>query len=138
MRLSVLGVLETQDGYPLRTKDGTTVSVDPVKTVDIDPDGIVRQDGQELAQLDVVNFPDNHLLSKYGRNYFQASGLVDPPAAAPLAGVQQGRLEGANFQTAESAVRLVSIMRQFEALQKAMTIGVDMNKKLIDEVARTS
>ena len=50
----------------------------------------------------------------------------------------QGRLEGANGAPAEHAVRLVSIMRQFEMLQRALAIGGEMNKKAIDEVARVS
>jgi flagellar basal-body rod protein FlgG len=50
--------------------------------------------------------------------------------------VQQGNLESANFQTAESAVRLITVMRQFESLQKAMSVGTDMNKKAVEEVAR--
>ena len=38
----------------------------------------------------------------------------------------------------ENAVRLVGILRQYEALQKAISIGTDMNRKAIEEVARVS
>ena len=37
---------------------------------------------------------------------------------------------------AESAVRLVGLMRQFEMLQKAISITTDMNKKALEDVAR--
>jgi flagellar basal-body rod protein FlgG len=50
--------------------------------------------------------------------------------------VLQGKLEQSNVGTAESAVRLVSIMRQFEMLQKAAGIGNDLYKEAITEVAR--
>jgi flagellar basal-body rod protein FlgG len=50
--------------------------------------------------------------------------------------VEQGKLEASNTGTAESAVRLVSIMRQFEMLQKAITIGDDMRKQAIEQVAK--
>jgi flagellar basal body rod protein FlgG len=33
-------------------------------------------------------------------------------------------------------VRLVSVMRQFEMLQKAVTLGAEMNRRAIEEVAR--
>jgi flagellar basal body rod protein FlgG len=33
-------------------------------------------------------------------------------------------------------MRLVGMMRQFEMLQKAVTMGVEMNSKAIQEVAR--
>ncbi len=36
----------------------------------------------------------------------------------------------------ESAVKLVGVMRQFEMLQKAMTLGSEMNKRAIEEVAK--
>jgi flagellar basal-body rod protein FlgG len=50
--------------------------------------------------------------------------------------VQQGKLENSNVAPAESAVRLVGLMRQFEMLQKAITITTDMNKQALTEVAR--
>jgi flagellar basal body rod protein FlgG len=37
---------------------------------------------------------------------------------------------------ADFAVRLVSVMRQFEMLQKAMNIGSEMSKSAIQEVAK--
>jgi flagellar basal-body rod protein FlgG len=49
--------------------------------------------------------------------------------------VEQGKLEASNSGSAESAVRLVSIMRQFEMLQKAATLGEDMSKQAIEQVA---
>ena len=36
----------------------------------------------------------------------------------------------------EEQVDLVAIMRQFEMLQKAMSIGNDLNKRAMEEVAR--
>jgi flagellar basal-body rod protein FlgG len=50
--------------------------------------------------------------------------------------VEQGQLEASNTGPAEAAVRLVSVMRQFEMLQKAISLGNEMNKKVIDEVAK--
>ena len=35
-----------------------------------------------------------------------------------------------------AAVRLVGVMRQFEMLHKAISIGAEMNKKAVEEVAR--
>jgi flagellar basal body rod protein FlgG len=50
--------------------------------------------------------------------------------------VRQGRLEGSNVSPAEGAVRLVSVIRQFEMLQKAIALGAEMNRKAVEEVAR--
>jgi hypothetical protein len=59
------------------------------------------------------------------------------PAGMPAAtSVAQGQLETSNNGPTESAVRLVSVMRQFEMLQKAVTLGAEMNRKAIEEVAK--
>jgi flagellar basal-body rod protein FlgG len=88
-----------------------------------------------VAQINLVDFSNPQTLAKQGQNYFFADN-GNTPAPASGAEVQQGNLESANFQTAESAVRLITVMRQFESLQKAMSVGTDMNKKAVEEVAR--
>jgi flagellar basal-body rod protein FlgG len=50
--------------------------------------------------------------------------------------VEQGKLEASNTGSAESAVRLVHVMRQFEMLQKAVTLGVEMNRAAVEQVAK--
>lgn len=135
LRLSPDGHLETQAGYKLRDQNGKPIQLDSSRPVDIGTDGVVRQDGIEIARLDIVDVKDPQTLAKKGQNYYQLLS-ADVPTRTAQAEVQQGRLESANFQTAESAVRLVNVMRQFESLQKAMTIGSDMNRRVIEEVAK--
>jgi len=60
------------------------------------------------------------------------------PASAAQPEIRQGMVEAANSQPAESAVRLVNIMRQFEALQKALAIGADMSLRALQEVAKVA
>ena len=50
--------------------------------------------------------------------------------------MEQGRIEASNVGAAESSVRLVELMRQYEMLQKAVSVAAEMNKKATDEVAR--
>ncbi len=135
-KLSPEGNIQTSQGYALRGQDGKAIHVDPTKSIEIGSDGMVRQDGLDIAHIDLVDFTDVHALSKHGQNYFQLSATDIKPTAAAQAELQQGKLEAANYQPAESAVRLVTVLRQFEMLQKAMTVGSDMNKKVIEDVAR--
>lgn len=134
-RLSIQGELQTQEGYAVRDPQGKSIILDPGKQTDIGSNGTLQQDGIEVGQIDIVDFKDPQTLAKKGQNYFFAdNGNV--PVQASQAEVRQGQLESANFQTAESAVRLITVMRQFESLQKAMSVGTDMNKKALQEVAR--
>jgi flagellar basal body rod protein FlgG len=128
------GQVVTQEGYPLRLVGGAPLRVQP-GPFQVAPDGTVRQGQATLGRLDVRDFPADSLV-KQGTSLFRAA---DPAAAGTPAAateVHQNKLESANVSSSESAVRLVGLMRQFEALQKAITIGGEMNRKSIEEVAR--
>jgi flagellar basal-body rod protein FlgF len=128
------GQVTTQEGYPLRLVGGASLQVQP-GTFEIAPDGTVTQGQTALGKLEILEFPDT-AVTKQGASLFR---LVDPaatPAPARNTEVHQGKLEASNVSSAESAVRLVSLMRQFEALQKAITLGSEMNRRALEEVAR--
>lgn len=137
-RLSVQGELQTKDGYKIQGQDGKPILLDSTRPVEISSDGTVRQDGQDVAQIAVLNFSDPAVLAKRGNNYFRTGLAPLPAASAAQAEIQQGKLEAANSQPAESAVRLVNVLRQFETLQKALAIGADMNRRAVEEVARVN
>ena len=135
-QLSPAGQLQTTGGYPVQDQAGQPIALDSTKAIDIGSDGMVRQDGQDIARLSVVDFKNPGALVKRGSSYFQADLSSMPPLPAAQAEVQQGKIEAANSQPAESAVKLVNVLRQFEALQKAVNIGSDMNKRVVEEVAK--
>ena len=137
-RLSLQGELTTQNGDKIQGQDGNPILLDSTRPVEIGSDGTVRQDGQDVAQIAVVNFPDPAVLAKRGNNYFRTDLSTMTPASAAQPEIRQGMVEAANSQPAESAVRLVNIMRQFEALQKALAIGADMSLRALQEVAKVA
>jgi flagellar basal-body rod protein FlgF len=135
-KMNPQGILVTHEGYPLRTVDKTPIQTQSLTALQVTPEGEVLQDGQSLGTLEVVNFADTHVLAKQGDNYFN---LVDPkakPVTVAETQVEQGKVEASNSSSANAAVRLVSVMRQFEMLQKAVSISGDMNKHAVEEVAR--
>ena len=135
LRFSLTGQLETLDGYAVQGSDGKPILLDSSKTIEVLPDGNVLQEGQQISRIAVVDFDDPKVLTKRGGNYFRSVSSTTP-APAPQAEVRQGQLEKANSDSAHSASRLVTILRQFEALQKALTIGADMNRRAVEEVAK--
>jgi flagellar basal-body rod protein FlgG len=82
-----------------------------------------------------VDFDDPKVLAKRGGNYFKSTAST-PPAPALQAEIRQGQLEKGNSDSTHAASSIVTIMRQFEALQKAMTIGADMNRRAVEDVAK--
>ena len=137
--------LETEDGLVVSGNEGKPIFLDPRLPVEFGRDGSVRQDGLVVNRLLVADPGTNpganpgtgQRLQKRSGNYFS----FDLPAVAPRAlhaEVQQGKLEAANVTPAESAVRLINVMRQFESLQKALQIGSEMNRRSVEEVAKFS
>ncbi len=141
-RVSSSNQLETQEGYTLRNvlDNGKPITVDPKQTVDISKDGTVSQAGQTLGQIEIAQpaAPSDNL-KKLGSTYF---ALVDKKRHSHLLAtdteVLQGQLEQSNVPVVDNVVKLVSIMRQFEMMQKAINIGTEMNKQAITDVARPS
>jgi flagellar basal body rod protein FlgG len=134
--LAADGTLVTANGYPVRSATGGSLTAQGSVPIDIASDGTVQQNGQAIGQLDIADFTSTAGLSKQGGNYFRVLDPSVQPSAAAGTSVEQGKLEASNTGTAESAVRLVNIMRQFEMLQKAVSIAGDMSKQAIEQVAK--
>jgi flagellar basal-body rod protein FlgF len=135
-RLSPQGVLTTAEGYPLRTTTGENIRSQTGDPLEFSSDGTVSQSGAQLGKLELVDFTRLDGLVKQGQSYFRNTDPVLAPPAPATAQLEQGKLEGSNVGSAEGAVRLVGVMRQFEMLQRAITLGGEMNRRAIEEVAR--
>lgn len=133
--VSPSGALVTPEGYAVRTVSGRKLNIQPSGRLEVSPDGTVLQDGQVLDRLQIADFADPGTLVKQGTSYFQSAAQPQPASAAQ---VEQGKLESSNVGAAESAVRLVAVMRQFEMLQKAATLASQMSREAVEEVARVA
>jgi flagellar basal-body rod protein FlgF len=135
-RLAADGKLTSADGYPVRDSQGAPLTLQATRPLEISSDGTVTQDGVVTGKLEIVDFTSTAGLSKQGSNYFRINDPAMRPTAPAGTSVEQGNLETSNTGSAEAAVRLVSVMRQFEMLQKAVSLATDMNKQAIQEVAK--
>ena len=140
-RISKDNQIQTAEGYTARNvlDQGKPIAVDPAQPIDILKDGTVQQGGQTVGQMEIGE-PDSNpgALSKLGNSYFMMADKNVPPAPAQGTEVLQGQLEQSNVPVAESAVKLVGVMRQFEMLQKAISLDTDMSKQSIEEVAKVT
>ncbi|MBZ5610065.1 MAG: flagellar basal-body rod protein FlgF [Acidobacteriia bacterium] len=134
-QVSTSGKLITTDGYPLLDQGGQPIQADANQPIEVSLDGNVRQKGQSVGKLQLVDFKDPSVLLKQGNNYFRNTSDQQPADATDIK-VHQGRLEGSNVSASHAAVRLVGVMRQFEMMQKAISISGDMSRKTIEEVAK--
>jgi flagellar basal-body rod protein FlgG len=134
--LSPGGELVTAQGYRVLDEAGRPVRVDPSRPFEVSADGAVRQEGGLVATLAIADFPDLSVLAKQAGTYFRAVGLKGEPVRASGFLIYQGKLESSNVAPAEGAVRLISLMRQFEMLGRAVAVASEMSRKALEEVAR--
>jgi flagellar basal-body rod protein FlgF len=136
-QISSQGRLVSAEGYPVRLSSGQPLDVQPGAPLQISADGQVAQNGVPLGQLQLVSFKTPTDLVKAVGTYFENPDPAKmPPAAAANVEVSQGKVESSNAQPAESAARLVMLLRHSEMLEHAVKIGAEMNRQAVEEVAR--
>jgi flagellar basal-body rod protein FlgF len=140
-RISANGSLVTAEGYSVRQVGGKPpeqpIQLQGNGPIQVSPEGEVTQDDQQIAQIEIDSFPHLDQLTKSIPGYFENPNPKDNPlSAAANVEVSQAKLESSNASPAESAARMVSLLRHFEMLQHAVKIGTDMNKQALEEVAR--
>jgi flagellar basal-body rod protein FlgF len=134
-RFDTKGQLVTSDGYPLLQQGGQPFKANPSRPIQVSRDGEISQNNASVGRIALAEFASTAGLTKQGNNYFQ-NNTAQEPADAAGAQVFQGKLEASNVSASHGAVRIVGLSRQFEMMQKAISISNDMGKKAIEEVAK--
>jgi flagellar basal-body rod protein FlgF len=134
-RFDPKGQLVTREGYPLLQQDGQPFQANPAQPVEVSRDGEITQNGNSIGKIKLAEFASTAGLTKQGNNYFR-NNTAQAPADASGAEVYQGKLEASNVSAAHGAVRIVGLSRQFEMMQKAISISNDMGKQAIEQVAK--
>ncbi|HUE96630.1 MAG TPA: flagellar hook basal-body protein [Longimicrobiaceae bacterium] len=119
-------------GNPLLGEEGEIVL--PPGSVDIDRAGVLRVEGQEVARLRVETVPPGTQLTHVEGTLF----LPDPARAEQPAderNIRQGHLEASNVNTIGSLVDLISIQRNYAAVQKAV-VTIDEIRGRISDLGR--
>lgn len=140
-RISKANELVSPDGFPLRDAlgGGKPIVIDPLQPFTVEKSGSIMQSGQTIGKIQIEQIPSAaSAFSKLGKTYFALSNPLVAPAADQASEVQQGFIEESNVPVADAAVRLITVMRQFEMLQKALNIGAQMDRQAVQEVAKVS
>ncbi|MBI2689770.1 MAG: flagellar hook basal-body protein [Acidobacteria bacterium] len=136
LQIGPRGNLVNGEGLDVLNVDSKPINIDASQALEIRADGTIWQGGVQTNQLRLTEFSDPQSLQKTGHTYFRWPGPANQIRTASTARVVQGALESANTGPAEAAVRMVNVLRQFESLQKAMQLGNEMNRRLVEEVAK--
>ena len=128
-------VLCTAEGYPVLGENGR-ILIGPGK-VDINQDGEIHVAGAQAGRLKLAVVERPGSLRREGHSLFVPPAEGQPPAAQLKATVRQGYLEQSNVNPVLSTVRMVAIMRHFEAIQKSVNLMFnEMDAKSIERLGR--
>jgi flagellar basal-body rod protein FlgF len=125
----------------LTTEDGNAVLGDggPITLGDgeirVEEDGSVWTGATQAGKLQVVTVDNPGSMIQEGTTLLGANGQTATPLENPV--VRAGSLEQSNVMVSERLAQLTSVLRGFEALQKAISLMMnDVDGRAIDSLGR--
>jgi flagellar basal-body rod protein FlgF len=129
------GQLLTGAGEPVLSTAGKTIAVPPGEP-SVGMDGTISVAGGAAATVGVFTFPAGTELRAEGANRYVAPPGVTATAATG-ASVRQGAIEAANQDVVQGTLDLVTMQRQAEMMQKALTVfHTEFNKFAAEDLPK--
>jgi len=127
------GTLITPTGDPVLGESGP-LQVTGQK-IEVASDGTLRTEEGEIGKLKIVRFGEPRQGVKEGSNLFSSA-----PANIRLADdnvrIVQGSIEQSNMNPIDGMISLITINRQFESYQRAMSLMDSATERMIADAAR--
>lgn len=131
--LDAEGRIVDHRGNPLLGEGGEIVL--PPGSIEIDRAGVLRVEGSEVARLRVETVPPGtELTHDEGTLFLPDPASVEQPVEERQ--LRQGHLEASNVNTVGSLVDLISIQRNFAAVQRAVTTLDDIRGTISNELGK--
>lgn len=129
------GLLVSESGDPVLSTTGQPIPVPPGE-VSVGADGVLSVAGGTVASVGIFTFPAATEMTPEGSNRYTAPAGAKPQLAVDTV-VHQAALESANEDVIQGTVNLITIQRQAEMMQKALTIfHTDFNKFATEDLPR--
>jgi len=139
-RLNKARELITSEGLKVIAEGKPNQEPRPIKlsqgNVDVGQNGQIAVDGVISAKLKLVAFKDPTQLKRVGGSLFEApaNAIEVPPANSQVAA---GYLEQSNINAVKNISEVVSLMRSFEMLTRAIrSLTNNVDQKVINEVGK--
>jgi flagellar basal-body rod protein FlgF len=107
----------------------------PSGPVTVGPDGTISVDGAVAGKLKLAQFAPGADLEAVGSSYYAARGATERSATG--FSIRQGMLEGSNANPISAVVSMITVQRQAEMLQRALsTFHSEFNRIASTELSR--
>lgn len=136
LTLDANGQLVTHNGDLVVGQSGA-ITVPPGGEISIGEDGTLSLGKNAFDQLKLVRFENpTKALTKEGDSLFMTTG-AEKPLENVASRVQQGALESSNINTVAEMVAMINNNREFESLQKSMSLLMnDLGRKIAGEIGK--
>jgi flagellar basal-body rod protein FlgG len=128
------GYLVTSAGHQVMGENGP-ILLDTSQDVEITPAGEIWQKDSVVDQLALVRFPDPRSLEKIGDSLFRARQDAEV-LEDRTSSVRQGFLEDSNVRAIEEMIEMISILREYEADQRAIQYQDDTLRRAVNDLGR--
>lgn len=127
------GTLATPEGALLLGEGGEPVAIGAVEEFGVGPDGMMTVAGAQIGRVGLVRIADpGKSLEELRPGFFTPKAGVTPePGPGTSDVVVQGALEQSNAQPVEQMVALTSVLRAYEASQRAIAAQDEATGRLI-------
>lgn len=127
------GQLATAEGDAVLGEQGT-IKV-PNGAFAVSADGTISVDGNVVAKLRLAEFSPDTPLTAVGRARYSAPAGTALPAAS--SSIREGMLEASNVSSVESVVQLITVQRNAEMMQRALTLfDSQLNQTAVQDLPR--
>ena len=124
------GMLQSPDGYALLGEKGP---IGPLSSeFSVNADGTIVDKGRSVDRLRVVEIPADALKLE-GQSVYSASQPVQASAGAQ---VLQGSIEASNVDLSGQMMKMMTVMKAYEANQKVIQTQDEMLGKAVNEVGK--
>jgi len=137
LSLNASGQLVTKNGDLVVGENGPITVPPKSGEISIGQDGSLAAGGQNFDKLKLVRF-DNppNALTKEGDALFMATGAEQPQENVDSK-VVQGALEGSNINSISEMVAMINNNREFESLQKSVSLLMnDIGRKISGDLGK--
>jgi flagellar basal-body rod protein FlgF len=125
--LDASGTLINASGYPVLGADGGQIIIPSnVKNVSINGAGQVTGDGEQLAEIGMVEFQDQQRMTRQGNTLYDSK---ETPQPAEKSRMVQGGIESSNISPVSEMVKVMEISRTVGNTAKFVETMYDLERK---------
>lgn len=134
LQVGVGGVVTDAHGRAVVGAEGV-LRADPSRPLTVTKSGELIQDEQSIGRLQIMNVANIRGLQPAGFGGYLASAASGPAYAAE-GNVIPGAIEGSNVDSLQSMVQLITLQRDFQSLNRAISAYREVDEGLVSAVRR--